>query len=812
MVMNKISVEPTNDIYTNDIYMKNKKKLEDEHEKGNYETYNGSYMKWKIDGKYDLIDDKILYRNGLRETRYHLSTRKHFINDIIKSGRNQPFYEHHSTSENIRISKCCFYVDYDIKNPDEKLKRKLSDDDINNIYITIIDKLLSIFQDTKDDDYTNCYKYSIRQKNKEEPTPYLSFHIVCKKIYFANAKNILIFLKQQNLNFKYENMDINFDENPYKIFGCFRAPFCIKDGESFESMLNEQVIFEEQEILPIYEIIERMLITYIRPDAILINIEIKNEKELINMNIEDNIEDNIEKSTITNLIEMLDKNRANDYNKWVEIIFALRETENVEYAKKFSKYCMAKYDEKSIETVFNAPPSDNKISIKSLYYYAKLDSPEKYSKFMSEYSYSRDDYFCFEDFFRKYHGKNYEENKIDLVRDLKRVYAFIQCGKSCELIKTDRFDNYFDIDGNQALRKKFTMYHNKKKISFEQIITSNIFDISLYKNMEINPANSDSYNIWQGFSSKLIEKPNYKLIEPILSVIRECWCGIKTEEDKIKKQIIYDYIITWIHTLFFDINKRTNIAIFAYSEETGTGKNTLTNFIRNVMGYSVLETNGINRVTSNFNIQLIGKRLCILNECASTKNNFLSDFDKMKSMITDDILALEAKGKDLINVKNILNFILLSNHKNSLYIEKKDRRYLCLEIDACKKNDKNFWHDVYDCYTQICYDTFFTYVHDYSKLLNDLRSIPKTKLSEDIKGISMYSPERFLLDIKNDGAELSEINETEISQTILFKNYRKWCEENNEKFYSLSKFKENISSHIKINSHTRKYIINSIDL
>ncbi len=68
----------------------------------------------------------------------------------------------------------------------------------------------------------------------------------------------------------------------------------------------------------------------------------------------------------------------------------------------------------------------------------------------------------------------------------------------------------------------------------------------------------------------------------------------------------------------------------------GTGKGTLIEFMELVLrSVNVVSVAGIENILGSFNAILQGKRLVNINEMSSTKDEFRSNFDKMKSYITD---------------------------------------------------------------------------------------------------------------------------------------------------------------------------------
>jgi len=91
---------------------------------------------------------------------------------------------------------------------------------------------------------------------------------------------------------------------------------------------------------------------------------------------------------IHELVTMLSVERATSYDTWRNVIFSLRNTEKsirmLELCHMFSK-TSASYDARSVNRKFyGSRPTHHSFTLKSLYYWAKLDSPDRYLTFRSK--------------------------------------------------------------------------------------------------------------------------------------------------------------------------------------------------------------------------------------------------------------------------------------------------------------------------------------------------------------------------------------------------------------------------------------------
>ncbi|KAA6376471.1 MAG: hypothetical protein EZS28_028001 [Streblomastix strix] len=109
----------------------------------------------------------------------------------------------------------------------------------------------------------------------------------------------------------------------------------------------------------------------------------------------------------------------------------------------------------------------------------------------------------------------------------------------------------------------------------------------------------------------------------------------------------------------------------------GCGKNTFTDVLSElVSGYSLRNITSLTSVTGQFNSILSNRVFIVLNEHATFSSSIGHEVDKLKSLITDPTLEIRTKFSSSRVEKNLLNFILISNHLDPVHLDQDDRRYL----------------------------------------------------------------------------------------------------------------------------------------
>lgn len=297
------------------------------------------------------------------------------------------------------------------------------------------------------------------------------------------------------------------------------------------------------------------------------------------------------------------------------------------------------------------------------------------------------------------------------------------------------------------------------------------------------------YNTWTGFKSEEKDlEMDMSYVNPILAFIKTVICDNNDE--------VFRYLISWLRHIIITPYKKTGVAIFLHSDEKGTGKSSLGNWLKNYLfgGHISNIVSGLSKLTQKHNILSNRNIFTAVEELPSVQGEFHAQFDIMKHLITDSQTTIEPKGVDPYEVENMTNFFMLSNNLMSLKLEKGDRRYACIEVSPCKKLDEDYWDDIHDnVLTEESAKHFCKYLQSIPKEdAVSLRKIPKTKLRETMIANSIPSNERFFSDVNNDDFEIPmgayveafTVNDQLITKGIkfkvLYKLYESYCTESRE--------------------------------
>ena len=165
-------------------------------------------------------------------------------------------------------------------------------------------------------------------------------------------------------------------------------------------------------------------------------------------------------------------------------------------------------------------------------------------------------------------------------------------------------------------------------------------------------------------------------IEKYLHHIDTVICGNYSGQ---KHHDLNNYILCWLSKLMTTHGKdRVKVAPVLMGRQ-GCGKGTMVNPIGEIFGkrhyLPILDSD---RLTGNFNIHLMDKLLVYVNEAIFAGNR--SVMNKLKGLLTEDEIQLEAKYMNSFVGRSFLRFIYSSNEDWVIPLEWDDRRYLVIDV------------------------------------------------------------------------------------------------------------------------------------
>ena len=184
---------------------------------------------------------------------------------------------------------------------------------------------------------------------------------------------------------------------------------------------------------------------------------------------------------------------------------------------------------------------------------------------------------------------------------------------------------------------------------------------------------SDAYNLWQGYG---VTPVNHGITYPYLSRLIYKICAGNTAW--------INYLYDWIAIGYQKPQSKVGVALCIRGGE-GSGKGSLLHFLRKLWGsHGGYVSNG-KQVTGNFNGHLAA--LCYLFADEAIFAGDKASANAIKSLITEDIIAIERKGFDVTQERNYLRIAMASNHDWMLDASADARRFCIFDLEVIKDDD-----------------------------------------------------------------------------------------------------------------------------
>ena len=390
----------------------------------------------------------------------------------------------------------------------------------------------------------------------------------------------------------------------------------------------------------------------------------------------------------------------------------------------------------------------------------------------------------FQDEFREKTFQSFEDLDIEISQKYPLVLAKVLGGKGKFLKKarngsietTDslgisNFDMYYVADTGSTGKER------KIKERFDQYLRrqNGFGDVEC----KLKPEDCDhrNFNLWTGFQAERVEIKDQSeetkvAVESLKVFLYEVWASNNPE--------YFKYIVSWFANIVKtgDINRVAMVLI----SQPGCGKGFFVNFMRYIIrGVNMTVLSGIKAITQKHNTVLENQRFICVDEMSSTKDEFRSNFDRLKAYITDPKISIEPKGVNPFTIDNISNFILCSNHEDSIIVEENDRRYSIFKVSEKYRGNEQYWINMQrKCYNQDVANAFYTFLLDF-ECLPSLRPI-ETDIRRRALNLSKPAPLKFVdslseVAIKNNLGEPMK----KIYGLKLYTKFREWCMENGER-------------------------------
>lgn len=185
------------------------------------------------------------------------------------------------------------------------------------------------------------------------------------------------------------------------------------------------------------------------------------------------------------------------------------------------------------------------------------------------------------------------------------------------------------------------------------------------------------YNLWRGWAVQPDENGDWSLLQQ--HILENICSG---DRDHFK------YYMDWMAAAVQKPDCAGNVAVVLRGNR-GVGKGTAVGYFGQLFGQHYIHVTNSRQVTGNFNSHLRDAVLLFSDEAVYAGNK--SEEATLKGLITEQYLTIEAKGKDIVTVKNNLHVIMATNNDWAVPAGTDERRFFVLNVgDKQKQNVEYF--------------------------------------------------------------------------------------------------------------------------
>lgn len=270
-------------------------------------------------------------------------------------------------------------------------------------------------------------------------------------------------------------------------------------------------------------------------------------------------------------------------------------------------------------------------------------------------------------------------------------------------------------------------------------------------------------SLFTGFAYQDMEGDDEEAVAHFKDLL-SCCCG--------DEAAVADYVLKYFAHMIqkpFDV---PGIAVIFSSRTHGTGKDTLLNIMRRIIGRHSKRYGSETQFWNGHDTGREGAILIHLEEVGSQANK--KEANGLKALITGDTININPKQLKPYDVPNIARIMMTTNEPDPIKLEGSDRRFLMVNpSDRLHAKGLDWWADVQEKFKNEAF------LHTVGQFLEKVdltgwnpRIMPMTEVKKDMLEWSKPQAQEFLEYLVADTAEVRVFTGLE-----LFKNYQQWYKE-----------------------------------
>lgn len=236
------------------------------------------------------------------------------------------------------------------------------------------------------------------------------------------------------------------------------------------------------------------------------------------------------------------------------------------------------------------------------------------------------------------------------------------------------------------------------------------------------------YNLWRGFSFSPVPGDCSLFLEHL----KENVCGGVEE--------YYDYFLKWMARGIQTPASPGEVAIVLRGGK-GVGKGTISKHYGKLFGRHYLQVANPSHLVGNFNAHLRDVIFLFADEAffAGDKKHE----SVLKMLVTEDSIAIEAKGVDIESYPNYVHLIMASNDPHVIRASGDERRYFVLEVGATKRRNTRYFKAIQNQMEDGGYEALLYLLQELNLEGFEVRNAPETGALQEQKLLSLNIDEEW---------------------------------------------------------------------
>jgi hypothetical protein len=208
------------------------------------------------------------------------------------------------------------------------------------------------------------------------------------------------------------------------------------------------------------------------------------------------------------------------------------------------------------------------------------------------------------------------------------------------------------------------------------------------------------------------------------------------------------YLWGWLANMVQCPEEKPGVAIVMRSDAQGVGKSRFVKYIGSLLGRHFRTVTHGSHIHGNFNGHLKDTLLLFGDEAVWGGDRSTESI--LKQLITEPLMIIEMKGKDVFEVRSYLRLMLATNSEWAAPVSLTDRRCFVLDVSNSRKNDHDFFKKLIDEQNHGGSEALLNALMDFDLSDFEVRNIPETPARLDQKFLSMDMIQKWWVEVLSD--------------------------------------------------------------